>query len=70
MLPTIGFLGASTAATDSQYIANTGREIGTIEKRIHAWRCSCEDSRRLEAILGVGPIVATVLAARIVAGYV
>jgi transposase len=36
-------------------------EIGTIEKRIHAWHRSSEESRRLEQIPGVGPIVATAL---------
>src|SRR5215472_3984180 len=36
-------------------------EIGAIEKRIHAWHRSCEASRRLEEIPGVGPIVATAL---------
>src|SRR4029450_6267951 len=34
-------------------------EIVAIEKRIHAWHRSCEESRRLEEIPGVGPIVAT-----------
>src|SRR6201981_1768965 len=32
-----------------------------IEKRIHAWHRSSEESRRLEQIPGVGPIVATAL---------
>jgi len=36
-------------------------EIGAIEKRIHAWHRSSEQSRRLEQIPGVGPIVATAL---------
>jgi transposase len=40
-------------------------EIGAIEKRIHAWHRSCEASRRLEEIPGVGPIVATALVAEI-----
>jgi transposase len=43
-----------------QYVAITA-EIGTIEKRIHAWHRSCEESRRLEEIPGVGPIVATAM---------
>jgi transposase len=47
-----------------QYVAITG-EIGVIDKRIHAWHRSCEDSRRLEEIPGVGPIVATALVAEI-----
>jgi transposase len=38
-------------------------EIVAIEKRIHAWHRSCEESRRLEEIPGVGPIVATALVA-------
>ena len=40
-------------------------EIGAIEKHIHAWHRSSEESRRLEAIPGVGPIVATALIAEV-----
>ena len=40
-------------------------EIGTIEKRIRAWHRSCDESRRLEEIPGVGPIVATALVAEV-----
>jgi transposase len=40
-------------------------EIGAIEKRIHAWHRSCEQSRRLEEIPGIGPIVATALVAEV-----
>jgi transposase len=47
-----------------QYAATTA-EIGVIEKRIHAWHRSCEESRRLEEIPGVGPIVATALVAEV-----
>jgi transposase len=47
-----------------QYV-NATAEIGTIEKRIHAWHRSCEESRRLEDIPGVGPIVATALVAEV-----
>ena len=47
-----------------QYATITA-EIGTIEKRIHAWHRSCEESRRLEEIPGVGPIVATTLIAEV-----
>lgn len=47
-----------------QYMALTA-EIGSIDKRIHAWHRSCEDSRRLEEIPGIGPIVATALVAEI-----
>jgi transposase len=45
--------------------ANVTIEIGAIEKRIHAWHRSCEDSRRLEEIPGIGPIVATALVAEV-----
>src|SRR5271154_4064789 len=47
-----------------QYAA-TAAEIGVIEKHIHAWHRSCEESRRLEQIPGVGPIVATALVAEV-----
>ena len=47
-----------------QYVAITA-EIGTIEKRIDAWHRSCEESRRLEEIPGVGPIVATAMVAEV-----
>jgi transposase len=47
-----------------QYVAITA-EVGSIDKRIHAWHRSCEESRRLEEIPGVGPIVATALVAEI-----
>jgi transposase len=47
-----------------QYAALT-TEIGALEKRIHAWHRSCEESRRLEEIPGVGPIVATALVAEV-----
>src|SRR6201989_2655368 len=40
-------------------------EIVAIEKRIHAWHRSSEESRRLEEIPGVGPIVATALMAEV-----
>jgi transposase len=40
-------------------------EIGSIDKRIHAWHRACENSRRLEEIPGIGPIVATALVAEI-----
>ena len=40
-------------------------EIGVAEKRIHAWHKSNEVSRRLETIPGIGPIIATALAASI-----
>jgi len=45
--------------------ANVTAEIRIIEKRIHAWHRSCQDSRRLEEIPGVGPIVATALVAEV-----
>lgn len=47
-----------------QYMALTA-EIGSIDKRIHAWHRACEASRRLEEIPGIGPIVATALVAEI-----
>jgi len=47
-----------------QYAVIT-REIGAIEKHIHAWHRSCEESRRLEEIPGIGPIVATALIAEV-----
>jgi transposase len=47
-----------------QYVA-LAAEIGVIEKHIHGWHRSCEESRRLEGIPGVGPIVATALVAEV-----
>jgi transposase len=47
-----------------QYAA-VREEIVSIEKRIHAWHRSSEESRRLEEIPGVGPIVATALVAEV-----
>jgi transposase len=47
-----------------QYAALTA-EIGAVDKRIHSWHRSCEQSRRLEEIPGIGPIVATALVAEI-----
>jgi transposase len=47
-----------------QYVTITA-EVAAIDKRIHAWHRSCEESRRLEEIPGVGPIVATALVAEI-----
>jgi transposase len=43
-----------------QYAA-IAAEIVVIDRRIHSWHRSCEESRRLEQIPGVGPIVATAL---------
>src|SRR5262249_35370108 len=40
-------------------------EIRALEKRIHGWHRSCEASRRLEEIPGIGPIVATALVAEV-----
>src|ERR1700746_2184656 len=40
-------------------------EVASIDKRIHAWHRSCEESRRLEEIPGIGPNVATALVAEI-----
>ena len=47
-----------------QYLAIT-TEIGALEKAIHAWHRSCEESRRLEEIPGIGPIVATALVSEV-----
>ena len=47
-----------------QYVIIT-TEISALDKRIYAWHRSCEDSRRLEEIPGIGPIVATALVAEI-----
>ena len=47
-----------------QYIA-LGAEIGSIDRSILAWHRSCEASRQLEEIPGIGPIVATALVAEI-----
>lgn len=47
-----------------QYAVLTS-EISIIEKRIHAWHRTCEQSRRLQEIPGVGPIVATALIAEV-----
>jgi transposase len=47
-----------------QYLA-AASEIAVIEKRIHAWHRSCEESRRLEEIPGVGPLVATALVSEV-----
>ena len=40
-------------------------EIGVAEQRIHAWHRASEVSQRLETIPGIGPIIATALAASI-----
>jgi len=45
--------------------ANITAEIKAIEKHIYAWHRSCEESRRLEEIPGIGPIVATALVAEV-----
>jgi transposase len=54
----------SLDALGRQY-ANTTAEIRAIEKHIHAWHRSCEESRRLEDVPGIGPIVATALVAEV-----
>src|SRR6201997_2892943 len=54
----------SLAVLARQY-AVVRTEIVAIEKRIHAWHRSSEESRRLEEIPGVGPIVATALVAEV-----
>jgi len=47
-----------------QYVT-IAAEVAAIDKRIHAWHRSCEESRRLEEIPGIGPIVATALVAEV-----
>jgi transposase len=47
-----------------QYLSLSA-EVSSIDKRIHAWHRACEESRRLEEIPGIGPIVATALVAEI-----
>jgi transposase len=47
-----------------QYVTITA-EVRAIDKHIHAWHRSCEESRRLEEIPGIGPIVATALVAEV-----
>src|SRR4029434_10953472 len=54
----------SLAVLARQY-ATIRSEIVAIEKRIHAWHRSSEESRRLEEIPGIGPIVATALVAEV-----
>jgi transposase len=54
----------SLDALARQYV-NATAEIRVFEKQIHAWHRSCEESRRLEEIPGVGPIVATALVAEV-----
>jgi len=43
-----------------------GQRIGEVERAIRAWHRLNEVSRRLEAIPGVGPITASVLAAVVI----
>src|SRR5215469_12826833 len=54
----------SLDALARQY-ATVATEIRIVEKHIHAWHRSCEESRRLEEIPGIGPIVATALIAEV-----
>jgi len=54
----------SLEALVRQYTSTTA-EIRAIERHIHAWHRSCEESRRLEEIPGVGSIVATALVAEV-----
>jgi transposase len=61
-IPAIARLSLDALAR--QY-ANTTAEIRAIEKHIHAWHRSCEESRRLEDVPGIGPIVATALVAEV-----
>jgi len=61
-IPAIAKLSLDALAR--QY-ANVTAEIRVIEKHIHAWHRSCEQSRRLEEIPGIGPLVATALVAEV-----
>jgi transposase len=61
-IPAVARLSLAIVARQYAAIAS---EIGTIEKHIHAWHRSCEESRRLEQIPGIGPIVATALVAEV-----
>jgi len=54
----------SLEALARQYLT-LNAEVYAVDKRIHAWHRSCEESRRLEEIPGIGPIVATALVAEI-----
>jgi transposase len=49
----------------AQQYTSIGAEIRSIDKSILAWHRSCEASRRLEEIPGIGPIVATALVAEV-----
>jgi transposase len=61
-IPAVARLSLEVLARQYAAIA---AEIGTIEKHIHAWHRSCEASRRLEEIPGIGPIIATALVAEV-----
>jgi transposase len=61
-IPAVARLSLDVLARQYAVIA---AEIGVFEKHIHAWHRSCEESRRLEQIPGVGPIVATALVAEV-----
>ncbi len=61
-IPSVARLSLDALAR--QY-ANATAEIRAIEKHIQAWHRSCEESRRLEEIPGVGQIVATALVAEV-----
>jgi len=61
-IPTAARLSLEVLAR--QYAVIT-TEVAAIETHIHAWHRSCEESRRLEDIPGVGPIVATALIAEV-----
>src|SRR5712675_2033588 len=56
---------AARFSLDVLVLARQHAEIGAIEKRIHVWHRASEESRRLEQIPGVGPIVATALVSEV-----
>ena len=63
-IPPVAQQASPRGCSARQYKTMTA-EIAAVDKRIHAWHRSCEESRRLEEIPGIGPIVATALVAEI-----
>jgi transposase len=61
-LPEVARFSLAVLARHYEAIA---AEIAAITKRIHAWHRACEESRRLEQIPGIGPLVATALVAEV-----
>ena len=62
---TIAFQRSHGSVTAARHIRSyRGTDLGSSRTYLMAWHRSCEESRRLEEIPGVGPIVATALVAR------